>query len=944
MDGWDLQGQEERDGVRFSWNVWPSSRLEATRIVVPTGCLYTPLKHVEGMPPPLGYDPIRCNGCGAILNPFCQIDYRSKLWTCPFCTNRNQFPPHYAENISETNLPAELIPQFTTVEYELTTPPSGPPVFVFVVDTCNSEEELDQLKDSIQQAVNLLPEDALVGLITFGTNVMVHELGFSECPKSYVFLGHKETMATKELVYTTSYSAAKVQELLGIQPSRGGNFQQQQQQQQYQQGAPGGAGQREPAVGRFLMPVADCSFTLESILEDLQRDPWTVASAQREARCTGVALEVAIGLLESACPRQGARIMLFVSGPPTAGPGLIVGREKTETIRSHTDLQKGAAPHHKGACRFYQNLADRAVAASHVIDLFACSLDQIGLLELRCCMQRHPPLHCRSGGVTVLADSFGQSVFKESLRRMFTRVPDDAPSDAGALQMGFAATVEVLCSREFKIAGAIGPCSSLNKKGPNVAETEIGQGGTYAWSMGGLSPASTLAVYFEITNNSQTAMPAHKRRYIQFVTQYQHPSGRYRLRSTTVSGGWYSEPPGAGPQSLAPIAVSFDQEAAAVLIARVAVHRSETEDLADIMRWLDRSLIRLCAKFAEYRKDEPTSFHLSREFSMYPQFMFHLRRSQFLQVFNSSPDESAYYRSVLCRENTTNSLIMVQPSLLSYSFQGPPMPVLLDAASVRPDTILLLDTFFHVVVFHGETIAAWREQGYQDHEEHVNFANLLKAPLTDAQEFMNSRFPIPRFIVCDHHKSEARFLMAKLNPSVTHNTQDGSAGQPIFTDDVSLRVFMEHLMNVRPASIYPHSFTWTVDSLISLSQVPYCHKHLLHASATAGPYPHAGHLISAVDAIDHNSHTSFPFLFSSVNVCSQHPAAGSAVLIYRSRSGVTHLSLLSGWLPFLWLCMPPQLSQLNHCAYTSHIPEARLLEASSTSSELEMRRCGWIST
>ena len=24
---------EERDGIRFSWNVWPSNRLEATRMV-----------------------------------------------------------------------------------------------------------------------------------------------------------------------------------------------------------------------------------------------------------------------------------------------------------------------------------------------------------------------------------------------------------------------------------------------------------------------------------------------------------------------------------------------------------------------------------------------------------------------------------------------------------------------------------------------------------------------------------------------------------------------------------------------------------------------------------------------------------------------------------------------------------------------------------------------
>ena len=69
QQGWDLHGPEHRDGVRFSWNVWPSSRLESTRIVVPLGCLYTPLKKIENMPSPLAYDPIKCSGCGAVLNP-----------------------------------------------------------------------------------------------------------------------------------------------------------------------------------------------------------------------------------------------------------------------------------------------------------------------------------------------------------------------------------------------------------------------------------------------------------------------------------------------------------------------------------------------------------------------------------------------------------------------------------------------------------------------------------------------------------------------------------------------------------------------------------------------------------------------------------------------------------------------------------------------------------
>jgi protein transport protein SEC23 len=139
---------------------------------------------------------------------------------------------------------------------------------------------------------------------------------------------------------------------------------------------------------------------------------------------------------------------------------------------------------------------------------------------------------------------------------------------------------------------------------------------------------------------------------------------------------------------------------------------------------------------------------------------------------------------------------MLQPSLLSYSFNGPPHPVLLDAVSVRPDAILLLDSFFHVIVFHGETIAAWKQQGYQHQEEHVNFRSLLEAPQNDAQMIMNNRFPVPRYIVCDQHKSEARFLLSMLNPSVTHHTADNAGGQAIFTDDVSLRVFMEHLMKL----------------------------------------------------------------------------------------------------------------------------------------------------
>ena len=83
-------------------------------------------------------------------------------------------------------------------------------------------------------------------------------------------------------------------------------------------------------------------------------------------------------------------------------------------------------------------------------------------------------------------------------------------------------------------------------------------------------------------------------------------------------------------------------------MARIAVFKAEIDDSPDVLRWLgiDRMLIRSCQEFADYRKEDPTSFRLTDNFSIYPQFMCHLRRSQFLQVFNNSPDETAFYRYV----------------------------------------------------------------------------------------------------------------------------------------------------------------------------------------------------------------------------------------------------------------------------------------------------------
>ncbi|KAI9741009.1 MAG: GTPase-activating protein S23 [Cirrosporium novae-zelandiae] len=751
---------EDRDGIRLSWNTLPSSRMEASRLVVPIGALYTPLKEKPDTPL-LSYEPVTCKApCRAVLNPYANVDIRARLWICPFCLSRNPLPAQY-KDISTNTIPPELHPQNTTIEYRLSRPAPAPPIFVYVVDTCQEEDSLKALKDSLIMSLSLLPPHALVGLVTFGTMAQVHELGYTECAKSYVFRGSKD------------YTAKQVQEMLGLlAPGLRTNV-------QIQPGRP-----HAGPASRFLLPVQQCEFQLTNALEQLQKDPWPVANDKRPLRCTGVALSVAVGLMETSFVNAGGRIMLFAGGPPTEGPGTVVGPELRESIRSHHDIDRDNIKHYKKAVKFYDNLAKRTAHNGHIVDIFAGCLDQVGLLEMK-------GLPNSTGGHMILTDSFTSSQFKQSFVRVFDKDADDN------LLMGFNASLEVLTTKELKVTGLIGHAISLNKKSSSVGETECGIGNTCSWKMCGIDPTASYGIYFEIANQGGPAQhqPGPQKGMIQFLTYYQHSEGVFHLRVTTVARNL------SGPAGDPTVAQSFDQEAAAVLMSRIAVFKADVDDGPDVLRWVDRMLIRLCSRFADYRKDDPSSFRLEKNFTLYPQFMFHLRRSQFLQVFNNSPDETAFYRHVLNHEYVGDSLVMIQPTLDSYSLdQEGPQPVLLDSASILPDHILLLDTFFQILIYHGETMAEWRKAGYQEMEGYENFKAILEQPKEDARELVQDRFPLPRFIICDAGGSQARFLLSKLNPSTTHATGGyggvSQSAQTIFTDDVSLQTFMDHLMKL----------------------------------------------------------------------------------------------------------------------------------------------------
>jgi len=353
------------------------------------------------------------------------------------------------------------------------------------------------------------------------------------------------------------------------------------------------------------------------------------------------------------------------------------------------------------------------------------------------------------------------------------------------LNLGFVANIEIGVSEELSICGGIGNFISAFKKNKSVSDNELGLGSTYIWSTSSIDPSSSMGFFFEVKNPKDRIIPQDKTAMIQFRTSYYDYTGQRYLKVTTVAHA-FIDTEISGAHALVP---GFDQEACAALISRLVIYKAENED-TDIIGWIDRHLISFCKRYAKYLTNQPGSFELTEEIALYPEFIFHFRRGPLVAVFGSSPDQTIFYRYHLLRENTSNSLIMIQPSIDSYTFDSEPETVLLSSTSIKPDCILVLDTFFHVIIFSGSKIAKWRKLNYHEQEEFENFKELLEVPLEDVQDILNERFPTPFFVECDQNDSQSRYLTSVVDPSPPDYSQSSYS---INTDDASLQTFMEHL-------------------------------------------------------------------------------------------------------------------------------------------------------
>lgn len=747
--------------ARWSWGVYPTNRVEGMQLVIPFGCMYSPLAQPCAE---CAYRPVTCTQCGGFLNPFSEVIPRSQTWVCVLCSNRNSLSIEYS-NYMERHQPIECMPGNETVEYIVDTPERLPATFLFVVDMCITDaEELIGLKEFLTLTLEKLPPHARIGFITYGTTVQLHEINGGLFAESDAAAGGSTSGSTSVAALIVRRSLV----LRGTQAVTTKTLQ-----------------AMLSDLDRYVGLVSACADNVRNLIADLTADLWPTPKNHRPLRCTGTALSAAASLLELVSPNIGSCILSFISGVCTSGPGIVVDTDRENIIRSHMDIRDdtSTAAYWATSTDFYDQLMKRIVAQGHSLSCFTASLDQLGLAEMKLCI-------AASGGVVLNAESWMQEPFRLSLDRFF------ACRDDGALRLGLNATFEVITSPSWKVQGVIGPCIGTGKLSKSVADFEIGLGGTCEWTTCMLDATTTFAIYYDSspTNSEVLRRPM---RHTQIVTRYEIGREK-RTRVTTLAVAQRENP------SQTELIEAFDQETAAVLLARQAIFKTDSAPLFDVLRWLDRTLVRAVSRFGQYTRNMPETLQLPNQFVYFPGFIYHLRRSGYLQVFNSSPDESAIIRLQLLKSSVPDSIVQIQPTLYSYRLDAAPEPVMLDSKAIQADNILLLDTFFEVLVHYGSAITAWKKAGYAEQEEYAYLKDFLDVPLDDAQVLVTNRYPVPRLIEVSQDDPDARILYNRINPSRSYNSAGAevygsSEGELVYTDDASLQMFLKHLKKLAVA-------------------------------------------------------------------------------------------------------------------------------------------------
>lgn len=774
--------------VKFNWDALPSTKLEASRLLTPLGCL---IRKNSAKVPTLTSFPTKCSNCGAFTSIYTKYDTTSDTIFCPFCQSNSKLETGtYPQEIDFQSIGESD----DTFDYVLPTDIAQPivsrgPVVLFVVDTYQHVEcpkEMAALKKRLIECILEIPPETPVGLITFNRDVTLH-LKISD-----IDISVDDFPLTSDLNDILGNKPMLAHILLKIANNSKNNI---------------WKGQNLLQSGYFFSPS-----DLIQRVNELTSMP---TRSFKSERASGLALLVASLLLLSASSSSLlGKVMFFSSGPCTIGPGLVV--KSAENIRTHDDIANMKARHFADSSKFYRalsyvacgytlsqandaafslnvSLTDFAVkpsAPKFSINLFFGALDQVGLYEMS-------PMSSGTGGSIIFSDSFESHSFGNKLMAITPTLSDQDNCITVMTSTGLKVSYSLNYGTPYQSSYQYGNASNFHHQ--RISDTITGFESllrkryfTNRWYLGDLRD-SVSCVLFEVDPLALNGKDV----YIQFQLEWwSHELQKRVIRSSTLRKqttlstflgkvGECSKITKKVSESARHKALlsSFNPDTWITILTRLLINKIDTtlgfESFEEVIDIMDSTLIRITNLFGNIKKEASVSenpfeklktlYLIDEHFKSLPIYGYYLRRNpQLVSIFNSSPDETAFFHHIFMGLGVEESCIFIQPKLYEVCGRAlSPRPLLTTSIQSKDDGIFyVLDTYHTIIIYLHCNKNKLRLHSSDNDDiiygrklEKINrILDIVESELTTSRTF------VPKLVLTQTGHSQARFLLSRLLP------------------------------------------------------------------------------------------------------------------------------------------------------------------------------------
>lgn len=835
-----FQENERKFGIRFNWNILASTRLEESRLVCPTGCLYRPffdadISAFNGTKPEImkvtGF-PEKCSHCGSFLNRYSGVDKVNAMWRCNMCNSKNFFVghvsdsrrtnedsdaqgPHSGFEVIEYDLPDEIT---DSLDHDLAF------AYIFIIDRYENIDNSDKLKtsfrslvQSIENALQKLPDGCLVGLASFDEVVHLHqpldhdpsiEVSTTDIMKEGALAGKGSQWFDFNLIEVIYRKLG----LTGVVADKWQNS--------------------DLLIKNFLIKLDSAS--RKSLKCELNNLKPKLTQDFKPFRATGLAILVTSVLLSVSYKNFIGKSILFTSGPCTVDPGMVHSLSAKSPMRSHNVMNDIESAYTPNALRFYTAMAyvangysfkdafDVVTTSSKKVtdilqpkekprwsfDLFACSLDQSGIFEMK-------PLAQNTTGKIFLSETFFDVQFKKMLVKSILNVWEKEYAFRGNLSVFTSDQLKVsrFISSGCNIASTFQSEKSSDKHNDFISDivdifdsTMKKREFTNNLSLNLVDSADTVAIFFHLNrygSTSRVSMSSPKDAYIQFQVKYLDMNTKtWKVRQTTVKMATtmklLSSLRGNAGGNLKLVnetsylikerrlLESFDQKTWLILLVRLSLEKADTNigytDFKSIIGLFDNSVAQLIERFKKPLKgsthfdsirrkisteDDNLLFH--ENFNELITYAFQIRRNPDLfSVFNTSPDETAFHHSWFLRADFDSSSLIMRPRLYLLGRTGDveqEFPLETKYVAGKYGCFFILDCFFHIIIYkaYDPATGIGKLNLHHSRNERLNDED-LDIPMKFLQNhlFCYDRIFTPKVIISQTNHSQSRYLFSRL--------------------------------------------------------------------------------------------------------------------------------------------------------------------------------------